>query len=1333
MNKILEGLNKEQIEAVTHRVGPLLIIAGAGTGKTTVITRRIAWLLSEGLAKTNEILALTFTDKAAGEMQERVDILVPYGYTDIWISTFHAFGDRLLRENALVAGLNPDFKVLTRPEAAVFFREHLFEFTLSYYRPLADPTRFIEALLSLFSRAKDEDVSPKEYLNFAEGLLSKAEEDPQNLSLKEEAQQQMEVAQAYRQYQELLAKEGLVDFGNQFYLALSLLREHPLILKKYQEQFKYILVDEFQDTNFAQYQLARLLAGPTRNITVTGDDDQCVVKGSLISTPSGDRKVEDIRSGDCIFTAVGKGHIGMSLVKRVFKKEKDARLLTFKTEQGFRVTVTSNHKMFCYVPVWAGDKKTGFYYVYLMWRKELGWRLGVTDRLAARLKLERSADKIIGLRAFKTEREAQYYETYLSLKYGIPTVCFMKRKGLYIADERLKKLYLELDTEKRAKQLAADLDIDLDYHHFCLGAVVRGKKARIKINFYLCYRKYVSKGRVGKILINPSITHQISLETSDKETIDKLRQAGFNLTKGKKGLRLRYEITDIKKAEDIALRLKEITGGILEYKFNLGKRNVAALPALVMPASNVLLGHYLPVKSGKSIVYDKIIDIKEESAVKTVYDLEVERTHNFIVNGIVVHNCIYRFRGAAYSNLLNFINDFPDTKKVNIIQNYRSSQVILDSAYRLIQNNNPERFEVKANIDKRLVGLTKEGSPIQHLHFDTNSTEADNVAKIIKEKVVSGNFKYRDFAILVRSNSDAQSFLQALNMQEIPWQFSGNQGLYSREEVKLCINFLRVVANPSDSLSLYYLVSSEVYALDLSDLGLCTHYAKRRNKALYLVFGELDKISELKDISAESKSKIENILADLKKFLKISREQTTGRLLYSFLTETGLLKRLTQNPSLENETKIQNLAKFFNIVRDFELVAQEDRVMNFVNYLNLLIEAGDDPPTVEADRDFDAVNVLTIHKAKGLEFRVVFLVSLVEGRFPWPHRRQPIELPDVLIKEILPSGDFHIQEERRLFYVGMTRAKEELYFTSASDYGGRRTRRISQFVLEAQGQDIKELEKKKSSALEVIERFAPQKETPQAEIAGIPRGKLITLSYYHIDDYLTCPLKYKYVNILRIPIMEHHTVIYGRAMHTAVTKYFQFKMAGKKMSIPDLLNVFKESFDPQGFLDEKHQEERSRIGQEALIKFFNEEERRNSSPVYIEKEFSFILGDNKITGRFDRIDIEEDGAVIMDFKTSEIKTKKEADKRTKESIQLALYALAYKNIFRQLPKRVELYFLEAGIIGSNQIQDADLEKLKDKISKVSQGIRNRNFVAMPTYMACTYCAYNRICPFAIIR
>src|SRR5499425_3803420 len=121
--RILDGLNAGQRQAVTHDAGPLLIVAGAGTGKTTVITHRIAWLIAEGKARPEEILALTFTDKAAAEMEERVDQLVPYGYADVQISTFHAFGDRLIKENALELGLTPDFRVLTRAEQVIFMRD----------------------------------------------------------------------------------------------------------------------------------------------------------------------------------------------------------------------------------------------------------------------------------------------------------------------------------------------------------------------------------------------------------------------------------------------------------------------------------------------------------------------------------------------------------------------------------------------------------------------------------------------------------------------------------------------------------------------------------------------------------------------------------------------------------------------------------------------------------------------------------------------------------------------------------------------------------------------------------------------------------------------------------------------------------------------------------------------------------------------------------------------------------------------------------------------------------------------------------------------------------
>jgi len=298
---LLAGLNAEQKRAVTHRDGPLLVVAGAGTGKTQVITRRIAWLIGTRQARPAEILALTFTDQAADEMQTRVDQLVPYGYTDTAISTFHAFGDRLIREHAYELGLPPDVRVLSRPETVVFMREHLFDFELDEYRPLGDPTKFLDALATLFSRAKDEDVSPAQYLEYAGRLAqvtegaatdiaarpdaaTEAERDAVD-AMAEEARRQGELGRAYARYQELLAANGAIDFGDQVSLALRLLRESPATRERVQRRFRYILVDEFQDTNRAQAELVALIAQRHRNVTVVGDDDQSIYKfrGAAIS------------------------------------------------------------------------------------------------------------------------------------------------------------------------------------------------------------------------------------------------------------------------------------------------------------------------------------------------------------------------------------------------------------------------------------------------------------------------------------------------------------------------------------------------------------------------------------------------------------------------------------------------------------------------------------------------------------------------------------------------------------------------------------------------------------------------------------------------------------------------------------------------------------------------------------------------------------------------------------------------------------------------------------------------------------------------------------------
>jgi DNA helicase II / ATP-dependent DNA helicase PcrA len=962
---ILDGLTEAQREAVTHLAGPLLIIAGAGTGKTTVITRRIAHLIATRQARPSEVLALTFTDKAAAEMEERVDQLVPYGYADVQIATFHAFGDRLIKENALELGLTPDFRVLTRAEQVIFVRDHLFEFPLKHFRPLGDPTRHIQAMITLFSRLKDEDVGADEYLAHAERMRAAATDDADRL----EADEQVELARTYAQYQTLMARLGQIDFGDQIVEVLRLLRTRPHVLRRSQQRYRFILVDEFQDTNYAQFEVVKLLATRHRNVTVVGDDDQA----------------------------------------------------------------------------------------------------------------------------------------------------------------------------------------------------------------------------------------------------------------------------------------------------------------------------------------------------------------------------IFRFRGASMSNILDFDRTYPDARKVVLLENRRSPQAVLDAAYRLIQFNNPDRLEVAQGIDKELKSTGSDGRPRvglgpQHLAFDTVSSESDQVAELIAEEHGAGR-PYRDCAILVRANHDADAFLRALNLRGIPWTFSGNAGLYGRPEIRLLIAFLRSVAHPDDSVSLHYLASSDIYQVPIFDLTECATYADRKHRWLFHVLREVP--SDVA-VGEEGAGAIQRLVADLERYMELARETPTGELLYQFLVDSGLMTRYAKAPA-EQEQEVQNVSKFFARIRDASRVLQYDNVREFVNHLDALIDAGDDPAVAEADSDTPAVHVLTVHKAKGLEWPVVFLVNCVQEKFPTRRRGDALEMPIGLIKDTLPGGDFHLQEERRLFYVGMTRAKELLYLTSAEDMGGRKKWKTSQFVLEALDLPKEAARPFKAEAIEELQGYAPAPAREGTATTVKPPGQELTVSHNQVDDYQTCPLKYQYIHVKRIPLRQHHSVVYGSALHKAVEFYLKRRAVGNFTSLEDFLLAFDDAWRNEGFLTREHEEQRKRAGVEALTRFYHEEEASGEKPTDVERDFGFALGATKVRGRFDRIDDTAAGTVVIDYKSSDVTEQKAADRRARESLQLKMYALAQKEMTGCLPARVELRFLESGLTGGHVPTESDLAEAREAIETAAAGIRARRFDPTPGYQTCRYCAYNQICPSTATR
>ena len=235
MRELLRGLDRRQRQAVTHGEGPLLVVAGPGTGKTEVITRRVAWLIASKRARPSEILALTFTERAADEMQARVDLLVPYGQADTAIHTFHAFGDWLLREHGHAIGRAEDPRVIGRSQAIVLLRDNIFELGLQRYRPLGDPTKFVGALVDLFGRAKEEGLAPDDLAAYASELAAGARSvlatvDEEGVreaveGLIDEAAATAELGRAYEAYQRLLTERSLVDHGDQVAEAVRLLDE----------------------------------------------------------------------------------------------------------------------------------------------------------------------------------------------------------------------------------------------------------------------------------------------------------------------------------------------------------------------------------------------------------------------------------------------------------------------------------------------------------------------------------------------------------------------------------------------------------------------------------------------------------------------------------------------------------------------------------------------------------------------------------------------------------------------------------------------------------------------------------------------------------------------------------------------------------------------------------------------------------------------------------------------------------------------------------------------------------------------------------------------------
>lgn len=946
-------LNKEQSEAVKHGKGPLLIIAGAGTGKTTVVTERIKHLITSEKILPSSILALTFTEKAAYEMQERVDKLLPYGYTNLWINTFHSFCDRILRDEAHQIGLDPSYKLISEAEAILLMQKNIFNLGLELFRPLGNPTKFLDGLLKHFSRLKDEDISPNEYIKWA-----KENKNP------DENNQYIELATAYKSYENLKVKNSFMDFSDLISNSLILFRTRKNVLKRYQDQFDFIMVDEFQDTNYAQNKLAILLAGDDKNITVVADDDQS----------------------------------------------------------------------------------------------------------------------------------------------------------------------------------------------------------------------------------------------------------------------------------------------------------------------------------------------------------------------------IYRFRGAAVSNVLQFKKSFPDAQIITLIKNYRSTQTILDSSYGLIQKNNPNRLEIVESINKKLISQSSaKDQKIELIYEQRSEDEADEIAKKITE--LTKKYDYKDMAILVRANNHAQLITGALSRHKIPYQFLGPGYLFQQEEIKDLIAYLIFLTNLSDSISLFRVLSMDIFRIPYVELNYLLNFAKKKNLTLFETLEVLDQ-SFLKD---DTKEKLANFRIMAVRHLEKSKKEQAGQILYDFLIDSGLYQTLNETDSIRDERKVQNIAKFFDRIKNFETERIDANIFTLTEWLNLMLQIGDSPTAADVDiRDRNAVNILTVHSSKGLEFDVVFLVNLVSDRFPSRERSEKIPLPQELIKEKLAANtDFHLEEERRLFYVGMTRAREKLFFTAADFYGtGKRAKKISPFIFEALPEIEKNGEAKKSvkqlSLTEVLSSYEDKEEIEEPK----ENFKISYITFSNLQMFDICPLHYKARVIFNIPTPATSAQSFGITIHKTLQNFYKIVQETNEFPKEDeLQKILKEEWDSEGYVNKKHEEERFIVAKRNLSDFYKTEIENSVVPLRLEYPFNFTLKNGvKVFGKIDRIDPKGSGIEIIDYKTGSDNPKADAAHK----LQLAIYALAASRIKDNvLNKNAEditltLHFFDGNTKKSMNFNAEDLEKLEDDLIEKISEIEKSDFKCSGSVL-CVNCEYKMLC------
>jgi DNA helicase II / ATP-dependent DNA helicase PcrA len=702
---------------------------------------------------------------------------------------------------------------------------------------------------------------------------------------------------------------------------------------------------------------------------------------------------------------------------------------------------------------------------------------------------------------------------------------------------------------------------------------------------------------------------------------------------------------------------------------------------------------------------------------------------------------IYRFRGASFGSFTIFLERFCGARSalpkaaevkaiVSLSENYRSTKRILRVAGEMISHNEKSPLLPPKNLRTE----NPDGEKIRLVEFAAFEEEAQWVAGEI-ERLHDAGAPWRSFAVLYRKHAHRAQLVPALRRRGIPFVIR-KASILDNTLVRDLLAWLRLIAVPADNVACARVLAAPYWGLGPRDLVRLSERAdKNRRRPIW----EEVEASHRETPFDRKGVRLTEFVELFGQMRQLARSATASALLAELITNLGVAP-------VASETDKQNLERLVTFVKEWQRKSEGKQLRNFVEYLRYFDELDGDVQ-IEEELAGDAVQLMTVHAAKGLEFPHVFILRLSKSDFPTGARRPKFEFPPDLMKEEQPKGDFQIQEERRLFYVALTRAQRRLTLSTIVN----RRKKPSPFL-----EDF--LANPKIAKADTVQS-APTVEVPVTqEAAGPPtvaadptllfpasaadakaysqvalwakafhppRPEPLQLSASAIDAYERCPLKYMFQYLWNIRSGPHAQMTFGTVMHSTIRALVGEIRKRGKVTLEEVLAIYEREWISAGYPDEYQENEYRRAGREQLEAFHRSCCAAPPDVLHQEKGFELPLEhDVVITGRMDQVNrLGEREIEIVDYKTGR---PRDAEKAA-EDLQLSIYALAALEVLERSPGKLVFYNLTNNEAVESTRDAKTLEATKAKIAEVADRIRAGDFSPKKGF-SCGFCDYKPLCP-----